>query len=163
GTERFSLFPGSGTLSPRRGFLLDVEIASPGPTSVREIRQETSMQTLSANCHREPSRQLVRPSKLMLLLTTFMLAAGIPSALATRFIPMPPVFATGGVPQQVVPADVNKDGIADLITSNANGVVSVLLGKGGGSFAAPVTIATIAGGGPSIAVADFNGDGSPDL
>jgi hypothetical protein len=30
----------------------------------------------------------------MLLLTTFMLAAGIPSALATRFIPMPPVFAT---------------------------------------------------------------------
>ena len=121
------------------------------------------MQTLSANCHREPSRQLVRPSKLMLLLTTFMLAAGIPSALATRFIPMPPVFATGGVPQQVVPADVNGDGIADLITSNANGVVSVLLGKGGGSFAAPVTIATIAGGAPSIAVADFNGDGSPDL
>ena len=94
GTERFSLLPGSGTLSPRRGFLLDVEIASPGPTSDREIRQETSMQTLSANCHREPSRQLVRPSKLMLLLTTFMLAAGIPSALATRFIPMPPVFAT---------------------------------------------------------------------
>ena len=62
-------------------------------------------------------------------------------------------------------ADVNKDGNLDLIIANGgSGNVSVYLGDGKGGF-------TQAGGSPftagqtpgDLAVADFNGDGNPDI
>jgi hypothetical protein len=81
----------------------------------------------------------------------------------TLLFPSPPVFPTGGIPQYIAVADVNKDGIPDIVVSNTNGVVGVLLGKGGGTFDAPKTIATFSGGSPPIAVADFNHDGFPDV
>ena len=87
-----------------------------------------------------------------------------PTALAARFVPMPPVFTTGGTPQQIAVADVNRDGVPDLITSNTNGVVSVLLGKGGGAFGAPITVASLSiGVAPYILLGDLNGDGNPDI
>ncbi|WP_263383615.1 FG-GAP-like repeat-containing protein [Granulicella arctica] len=60
-------------------------------------------------------------------------------------------------------ADFNKDGILDLVTTNTQeGTISVLLGNGDGSFAAPLT--TAVGTDPFLSVvADFNGDGNPDL
>ena len=84
------------------------------------------------------------------------------AAFSSRFI-APPTYPTGGVPQQIIPADVNRDGILDLITSNDNGEVSVLLGKSGGTFAGPTVVFGMDGGAPYIAVADFNGDGIPDI
>ena len=78
----------------------------------------------------------------------------------------PHSFATGYQPRSVAVADVNGDGKPDLIVANANfggpGSVSVLLGTGDGFFQAPSTFST--GAAPvSVAVADVNGDGVPDI
>jgi hypothetical protein len=63
-------------------------------------------------------------------------------------------------------ADVNGDGKPDLAVVNNGASVSVLLGKGDGTFAPAKNIAV--GSVPSVvpfslAIADVNGDGRPDL
>ncbi len=70
----------------------------------------------------------------------------------------------------VAVADVNGDGKPDLLVANTNtgadGTLGVLLGNGDGTFQPVVTYDSGSYGavGPqSIAVADFNGDGKPDL
>jgi hypothetical protein len=68
-------------------------------------------------------------------------------------------------PSAMYIADFNGDGNMDVVTANnATGAntVSVLLGKGNGSFQPYVQYAT--GRGPiDVTVGDFNGDGVPDL
>ncbi len=66
-------------------------------------------------------------------------------------------------PDSVAVADFNGDGKADLAVANASvGTVSVLLGKGDGTFQAKVDYP--AGTDPtSVLVGDFNGDGKADL
>jgi hypothetical protein len=75
-------------------------------------------------------------------------------------------------PQEVAVADVNGDGLPDILTANAprsiynatSGSVGVLLGTGAGSFGAVTTLNTGAGYFPrSIAAADVNGDGNLDI
>jgi serine/threonine protein kinase len=75
----------------------------------------------------------------------------------------PLAFDAGSNPVSVAVGDFNRDGIADLVVANhASNNVSVLLGKGDGTFRAAVNYAT--GSGPNaVAVADMNGDGIPDL
>jgi hypothetical protein len=77
-------------------------------------------------------------------------------------------FGTGVDPFSVTVADLNGDGLPDLIVANqADNTVSVLLnttapGATTPSFAAPQSFAT--GGAPvSVVAADVNGDGLPDL
>jgi hypothetical protein len=63
----------------------------------------------------------------------------------------------------VAVADVNLDGKLDLVVANEDGTVSVLLGKGDGTFAAAVAYDSGGMDPESVAVADVNGDGKPDL
>jgi hypothetical protein len=75
-------------------------------------------------------------------------------------------YTVGAYPISVAVGDFNGDGFLDLALANQGingaGSVSVLLGKGDGTFLPAVTYA--AGSYPnSVAVGDFNGDGVPDL
>ena len=69
----------------------------------------------------------------------------------------------GSDPYAVAVADLNGDGRQDIITTNLLGSsVSVLLGRGDGTFASALSSAT--GPGPdAIAVGDLNGDGKADI
>jgi hypothetical protein len=83
-------------------------------------------------------------------------------------------YETGGAPNySLVVADVNGDGKLDLIVSSCaasaslcgsgEGVVSVLLGNGDGTFRYALSYGSGAAVGAHVAVADVNGDGKLDL
>jgi hypothetical protein len=87
------------------------------------------------------------------------------------FQPVVAYHSGGSTAWSVAVADVNGDGKPDLVVANlcgtssdcTTGNVGVLLGKGDGTFRAAV-IYDPGGARPvSIAVADVNGDGKPDL
>jgi hypothetical protein len=67
----------------------------------------------------------------------------------------------GVTPLGVRVADVNLDGKPDILTADFNGGVSVFLGVGDGTFTAAGSIDV--GGPRSMDVADFDGDGKPDM
>ncbi|HKX00188.1 MAG TPA: FG-GAP-like repeat-containing protein [Bryobacteraceae bacterium] len=65
----------------------------------------------------------------------------------------------------LITGDFNGDGIIDIVATegaHTNGGISVLLGKGDGTFKAPVFL-PVANGADAIAVTDVNGDGVADL
>ena len=76
-------------------------------------------------------------------------------------------FVVGNHPDSLAVADVNGDGKPDIVTANGEGwsgpgTVSVLLGRGDGTFEAAQSFPT-AQGPKGIVVADFNGDHHPDI
>src|SRR5215813_5333973 len=66
-------------------------------------------------------------------------------------------YPVGSLPIALISGDFNGDGLLDLAVANQNsGNISILLGKGDGTFAPAQTISV--GTGPSALVAgDFNG------
>lgn len=94
-------------------------------------------------------------------------AAGLVSS-ATAQVPRfvnPMSYSVPGASVAAV-ADVNGDRIPDIVTANGfvftGSGVSILLGKGDGTFSPAQTI--VAGGNPSyVVVGDFNHDGKPDI
>jgi hypothetical protein len=87
-------------------------------------------------------------------------------ALEARTVPSfaaPTIFDLGAVPAGV--AVGHFEGAAaplDVATANANGTVSVLLGKGDGTIQNPISI-TIGGSPTGVAVGDFTGNGLDDI
>jgi hypothetical protein len=91
------------------------------------------------------------------------------------FLPAVTHSSGGDDPVSVAVADLNGDGKLDLVVANCDptggggcgfvrdGVVGVLLGNGDGTFQSVVTYASGGNLAASVAVADVNGDGKPDI
>ena len=83
------------------------------------------------------------------------------------------VYGSGGDDaNSVAVADLNGDGKADIVVANCGsgilcgaspGSVGVLLGNGDGTFQTAVFYSSGGYGAASVAIADVNGDGKPDL
>ena len=72
-------------------------------------------------------------------------------------------YAVGLNPKGIVSADFNRDGVADLAVANSgDSSVSILLGRGNGSFGTASSVA-VAASPNELVTADFNGDGIADL
>ena len=74
-------------------------------------------------------------------------------------------FVVGNDPFSIAVGDFNGDGVADLVTANANSNdITVLLGNGLGGFTAAAGSPFSVGSAPfSVVVGDFDGDGIQDL
>ena len=80
----------------------------------------------------------------------------------------PVYYSTGSTAQSydVFLQDVNGDGKPDIVISNSDGTISVLLNKGNGKFGKAIVTTSITQYSPylnSLAFGDFNGDGKPDI
>jgi len=75
-------------------------------------------------------------------------------------------YQVGSRPKRIVAADLNGDGLDDIIAINtgtsAADDVSILLNNGVGGFNPPTNF-VVGAGAVDVAVNDFNGDGIPDL
>jgi hypothetical protein len=128
-----------------------------------------------------PSRllQLCYMCSLVICLALSAVAQSNPVAHANQpnldsgaFLFLPAVtYAAGQNADAVAVADLNGDGHPDLVvangcltSSNCNvSGVSILLGNGDGTFQTAVTYSSAGVDATSIAVADVNGDGHPDI
>ncbi|MGZ5431554.1 MAG: FG-GAP-like repeat-containing protein [Thermoanaerobaculia bacterium] len=72
-------------------------------------------------------------------------------------------FASGLDPYEVVAADVDGDSFQDVLAISLTNTLLIFGGNGNGTFRSPHAIPVEAGSFGSIAVADFTGDGLPDL
>lgn len=75
-------------------------------------------------------------------------------------------YKTGTESVGVSVADLNHDGVPDVVVSSAfNQAIAVLLGKGDGTFSTPVfySIGSLGAAPYQAVVADFNGDGDLDV
>jgi hypothetical protein len=123
-------------------------------------------------CKRAHHSYVVNASALFI--AVLLALAPLDASASNPTIVLPPVtYGTNGYnPASVAVADVNGDGNPDLIVANecsgsdfctGSGSVSVLLGNGSGAFQAPLTYASGGSFLYSVAVADVNRDGKPDL
>jgi|SRR5690242_20845344 len=105
------------------------------------------------------------------ILTSSRVQTAISSAPATPIFLPAVLYDSGGFDaMSVAVADMNGDGKADAVVSNYcgtfpcfAGTVSVLLGYGDGTFQGAVTYDTGGVIAESIAIADLNADGIPDV
>jgi hypothetical protein len=79
--------------------------------------------------------------------------------------PASPEISVGSIPVWVAIGDFNGDGNHDFAAANLGSAnVSIRLGNGSGGFTSPVTPEVTVGTNPfSVAIGDFNGDGTQDF
>jgi uncharacterized repeat protein (TIGR01451 family) len=93
--------------------------------------------------------------------TSNLITESVSAGASLGWAPMPTVSFPAYTDSMAV-ADLNRDGKADLVYANANGnTIGVLLGNGNGTFRTEVDYPVP--GATWVGVADFNGDGIPDL
>ncbi len=102
---------------------------------------------------------------IAILLTLSVLSAPRGNASVANQFYNSPTYSTGGTPVALATGDFNRDGKADVVVLNGNGILSFMPGNGKGGFAAPKTIATLPGVSSNVTLlaADFNSDGNLDL
>ena len=111
--------------------------------------------------------------KVVALVLFVLLSVPLTVAQTFEYFGSPKTYGTGGYNSgSITLADVNRDGKLDLLVVSqcesgpncAQSVVSVLLGNGDGTFQTAQTYSAASGYlAFTIAVADVNGDGKPDL
>jgi Big-like domain-containing protein/VCBS repeat protein len=118
----------------------------------------------------QTEEKTVRYSRLLVFF--FFFALGASSRAQTSFAPAVTHNSGGRSGYSVVIADVNGDGEPDLVVVNecaigvsncATGTVGVLLGNGDGTFQTAIPYGSGGYDSASVAVADVNGDGKPDI
>jgi hypothetical protein len=127
------------------------------PTQVAVLQGELAVGDFNGDG--KPDLAVANNGAVAILLNTTPTGSDTPSFAA------PQSFAAGSSSTSVAVGDFNGDGKPDLAVIDASGTVSILLNTtatGSVSFAAPQTFAAGTNPGP-LAVADFNGDGMPDL
>src|ERR1700722_5246796 len=110
------------------------------------------------------TRVLRDSTVLALTILTILGIVATPMTSAQTFMFNRADFVTGTGPAVLAVGDFNGDGHMDVVTGNDDtaNTVSVLLGKGDGTFVTHVDY-PVGGGVTGIAVGDFNGDGKLDI
>jgi len=90
------------------------------------------------------------------------------SGLGTGKFSKPVYYSTGSTaqPGDVFLEDLNGDGKPDMVISNSDGTISILLNKGKGIYGTATLISSVAALSPhlnALAIADFNGNGKLDI
>src|SRR5579864_4592267 len=100
-----------------------------------------------------------------LVITTFFVLLQLAGSMITAQVSFKPAqsYPVGGTPVSAAVADLNGDGIPDVVVANqGSNDVSVLLGKGDGTLRPALSFA--AGVSPTgIVLADINGDAKLDI
>lgn len=118
---------------------------------------------------------LRRQRRLMLIVCGVMLSSALTAMAQTStppggvsFVSRKDFLVGGSYPSEVVVGDFNNDGIQDLATadeifpSSLDDKVSVLIGRGDGTFSAPIVLGGFLSPN-SLAVGDFDRNGFQDL
>src|SRR4051794_34787702 len=114
-------------------------------------------------------QRFVRPLGGLLIVIAVVVAVG---AIGSEPVLLPAVLydSGGSNPTALTTADLNGDGVEDVVVSHLgaadgspNGTLGVLLGDADATFRPVAVYASGATGATSVAAADLDGDGVPDL
>ncbi len=122
-------------------------LASPTSVALADLNNDNFLDIVTANSG---------TANVTVLLGTGSGTFGTP----VRYATADPHAGGGSSPYTVAVADFNGDHIPDVVTANTFGDISLLQGKGDGTF---LSALTSPGGGSYLAVADLNGDGAQDV
>jgi hypothetical protein len=149
-SDRVTVLLGNGNGTFQTG--VDMTLAAPGSDIVLGDFNSDGMLDIAVNIPSDLGGPAPSPQNTIAVL----LAGG-----GTTYYPVG--VNTAGISAGISIADLNGDGFPDIISANSgSGDVSVLLGRGDGSFQ-PAKNFAAQGGVASAVAADFDGDGVPDI